>query len=280
LRTIAHISDLHFGRVDCATLPALTAAITKAKPDVVAVSGDLTQRARSREFAAARRFLETLPTPQIIVPGNHDIPLYNVFKRWLSPLRNYRRYISENLAPFYADEEIAILGINTARSFTFKNGRINADQVASSCKRLAQLRDSGVRIVVSHHPFDMLKPDDDSDIVGRASMAMGEFARCKVDVILTGHLHVSRISNSASRYDLPGYSALFIQAGTATSLRQRGELNAWNLIRIERDAVTVDCFSWNKESGGFAAVKTDKFVRSSAGWAAAEDGRRSPPYDF
>ena len=153
MRTIAHISDLHFGRVDCATLPALTAAITKAKPDVVAVSGDLTQRARSREFAAARRFLDTLPTPQIIVPGNHDIPLYNVFKRWLSPLRNYRRYISDDLAPFYADEEIAILGINTARSLTFKNGRINADQVASSCKRLAQLRDGGVRIAGQPSPF-------------------------------------------------------------------------------------------------------------------------------
>ena len=101
----------------------------------------------------------------------------------------------------------------------------------------------------------MLTSEDDSDIVGRAGMAMGEFARCKVDVILTGHLHVSRISNSASRYDLPGYSALFIQAGTATSVRQRGELNAWNLIRVEQNAVAVDCFSWNKESGSFAVVE-------------------------
>jgi 3',5'-cyclic AMP phosphodiesterase CpdA len=274
LRTIAHISDLHFGRVDCATLPALTAAITKAKPDLVAVSGDLTQRARSREFVAARRFLETLPTPQIVVPGNHDIPLYNVFKRWLSPLRNYRRYISDDLEPFYADSEIAILGINTARSLTFKNGRINADQVAASCKRLTQLQQGGVRILVSHHPFDVMTAEDDSDIVGRAGMAMNAFAQCKVDVILTGHLHVSRISNSAGRYDLPGYSALFIQAGTATSVRQRGELNAWNLIRVEEGALSVDCYSWSKEAGNFTVLKTDRFIRGGAGWSVAgEDGR-------
>jgi 3',5'-cyclic AMP phosphodiesterase CpdA len=273
LRTIAHISDLHFGRVDCATLPALTAAITKAKPDVVAVSGDLTQRARSREFAAARSFLDTLPTPQIVVPGNHDIPLYNIFKRWLSPLRNYQRYISDDLAPFYVDEEIAVLGINTARSLTFKNGRINTDQVANSCKRLAQLSEGGVRILVSHHPFDMLDPGDDNDIVGRAGMAMKEFARCKVDVILTGHLHLSRISSSAGRYDLPGYSALFIQAGTATSVRQRGELNAWNLIRVDHNSVEVDCYSWSKESASFTVSKIDKFTRHAGGWSVIEENR-------
>ena len=266
MRTIAHISDLHFGRVDCATLPALTAAIVAAKPDVVAVSGDLTQRARSKEFAAARQFLDTLPKPQIVVPGNHDIPLYNVLKRWLSPLKNFRRFFGSELEPFYIDEEIAVLGINTARSLTFKNGRINTRQVAASCERLGQLKHGGVRILVSHHPFDMAAPDETDDIVGRADMGMREFARCKVDVILTGHLHVSRISNSTTRYALPGYSALFVQAGTATSLRQRGELNAWNLIKVESDSVVVDCFSWDRASASFIVLKSDRFARGPGGW--------------
>ena len=151
LRTIAHISDLHFGRVNCAILPALTAAIQGAKPDVVVVSGDLTQRARSREFAAAREFLETLPKPQIVVPGNHDVPLYNIFKRWWSPLQKYRRYINEDVEPFFVDDEIAILAINTARSLTFKNGRINALQVAKSCDRLNTSPQEVTRILVTHH---------------------------------------------------------------------------------------------------------------------------------
>jgi 3',5'-cyclic AMP phosphodiesterase CpdA len=223
---------LHFGRVDCATLPALTAAITDAKPDVVAVSGDLTQRARSREFGAARQFLDTLPAPQIVVPGNHDVPLYNILKRWKSPLTNYRRYIDDDLEPFYADDEIAILGINTARSLTFKNGRINAAQVRKTCERLGQ-QAARTKILVTHHPFDAPGAESDRDVVGRAKMAMSEFARCGIDVILTGHLHSSRITNSAIRYRSPGYAALFIQAGTATSVRQRGEVNAWNLIRVE-----------------------------------------------
>ena len=132
---------------------------------------------------------------------------------------------------------------------------------------------AGCEFLVSHHPFDTLDTAGDGDIVGRAGMAMNEFARCKVDVILTGHLHLSRISSSATRYDLPGYSALFVQAGTATSVRQRGELNAWNLIRVEQDTVEVDCFSWNRESGSFTVSKTDKFTRHAGGWSLTQENR-------
>lgn len=248
-------------------MPALTAAIQGAKPDVVVVSGDLTQRARSREFAAAREFLETLPKPQIVVPGNHDVPLYNIFKRWWSPLHKYRRYINEDVEPFFVDDEIAILAINTARSLTFKNGRINALQVAKSCDRLNTSPQEVTRILVTHHPFDVDAKGSDSDIVGRAGMAMKEFARCRVDVILTGHLHLSRTTNSASRYDLAGYSALFIQAGTATSVRQRGELNAWNLIRVEKAAISVDCYIWDPVGKKFTLLKTDRFRRGANGWS-------------
>ena len=267
MRTIAHISDLHFGRVDCAILPALTAAISASKPDVVAVSGDLTQRARSREFAAARKFLDTLPMPQIVVPGNHDIPLYNILKRWWSPLKNYRQFINDDLEPFFQDDEIAILGINTARSLTFKNGRINTVQVAKSCSRFSKGTPERTKILVTHHPFDVGAQGKDADIVGRAEMAMAEFARCQVDVILTGHLHTSRISSSASRYSLPGYSTLFIQAGTATSVRQRGEPNAWNLLRVEKDSVSIDCYVWDETGQTFTVLRTDTFKRGADGWS-------------
>ena len=264
--------------MNSAILPALTAAITAAKPDVVAISGDLTQRARAAEFLAARQFLDTLPKPQIVVPGNHDVPLHDLISRWRSPLEKYRRYINEDLEPFFADDEIAVLGINTARSLTIKNGRINAKQVAKSCSRMGERADGGTRILVTHHPFDVADHQETSDVVGRADMAMAEFARCRIDVILTGHLHTSRISSSGARYKIPGYSVLFIQAGTATSVRHRDELNAWNLIRIEKDRIAVDCLTWNEESGRFAVLRTEHYKRSLDGWSEVNPDSAAQKY--
>ena len=105
MRTIVHLSDIHFGRVDGAIIEPLIRIVDELKPDVVAVSGDLTQRARSRQFIEARAFLDKLPKPQIVVPGNHDIPLHNVLTRFLQPLDKYRQYITDDLQPFYADVE-------------------------------------------------------------------------------------------------------------------------------------------------------------------------------
>jgi 3',5'-cyclic AMP phosphodiesterase CpdA len=129
MRTIVHLSDLHFGRVDQALVEPLIETVNALAPDLVAVSGDLTQRARTAQFVEARAFLDALPAPRIVVPGHHDVPLYNPVARFLGGLLKYRRYISDDLAPFYRDREIAVLGLNTARSLTFKNGRINRKQL-------------------------------------------------------------------------------------------------------------------------------------------------------
>src|SRR6267143_7245922 len=108
MRTLVHLSDLHFGRVDERLIDPLISAVTEINPDLVAVSGDLTQRARSHQFREARAFLDALPQPQIVVPGNHDVPLHNLFTRFLQPLYKYRRYITNDLQPFFTDEEIAV----------------------------------------------------------------------------------------------------------------------------------------------------------------------------
>ncbi len=266
MRTIAHLSDLHFGRLDRATLPALIAALEAAEPDVVVVSGDLTQRARRREFQDARKFLENLPLPQIVVPGNHDVPLYNVVARTLRPLRRYQRYISDDLEPFYADDEIAVQGVNTARSLTFKNGRINRRQVVDSCSRLGRCGVGVTRIIVTHHPFDVPDAGPDHGLVGRARMAMAAFARCEVDLILSGHLHVSLISDCSARYQVCGRSLLVVQAGTATSTRRRGEVNSWNIIRIDGPHVSVECRSWNSRRGSYGVAVTDELRRTPDGW--------------
>src|SRR6187549_592835 len=155
MRTLIHISDIHFGKADHAIAERLRETIVGIAPDLLIVSGDLTQRARSAQFIEARRFLDSLPSPQIVVPGNHDIPMHNPFARFITPLDKYKKYITEDLEPFFMDEELAVIGINTARSLTIKDGRINEKQVAAIRARMCALDDKMLKAVVTHHPFDL-----------------------------------------------------------------------------------------------------------------------------
>lgn len=266
MRTLVHLSDVHFGRVDRAIIEPLIKTVTDLKPDVVAVSGDLTQRARSEQFKEARAFLDRLPTPQIVVPGNHDVPLHNVFSRFLEPLDKYRRYITNDLEPFYADDEVAVLGINTARSLTFKGGRVNERQVALMRKKLCPFDKNIVKIVVTHHPFDLPEGYNDSELVGRARMAMKTLAECGADVFIAGHLHVSHTGHTAKRYKIGDHSALVVQAGTATSTRGRGEANSFNVIRIDHPNITVERLEWQPAQAIFVSGKIEKFYQQSNGW--------------
>lgn len=272
MRTLVHLSDLHFGHIDETLLAPLRELVIRLEPDVVVVSGDLTQRAKSEQFEAARAYLDTLPGPQIIVPGNHDISLYNVFRRFFQPLDRYKRYITTDLDPIHVDAEIAVLGVNTARSLTFKDGRVNKEQVEKIRLELAGLDPRITRIVVTHHPFDLPKDADEDDLVDRAPMAMKAFAECGVDLLLAGHLHVSHSNSTAERYQINEYAALVVQAGTATSTRGRGEVNSFNVLRVEHDRIEVDRYGWDTVGNGFSLMKTEVFLRSGGVWAATTDG--------
>ena len=129
MRTIVHLSDLHFGRLDPRMVAPLVAAVDAVGPDLVAVSGDLTQRARRGQFADAHAFLAALRFPRLVVPGNHDVPLYDIATRFLRPLARYRRFIANDVEPIFADEEIIAIGLNSARSLTFGRGRLNELQI-------------------------------------------------------------------------------------------------------------------------------------------------------
>lgn len=277
MRTLVHLSDLHFGRIDAALIAPLTELIIRIKPDVTVVSGDLTQRARSGQFREARRFLDTLPTPQIVVPGNHDIPMHNIFNRFMRPLEKYRRHITDNLEPVYIDEEIAVLGINTARSLTIKDGRINEQQIARARELLCSLDNHIVKIIVTHHPFDLPDHYDGRDLVGRAPVAMNMFASCGADLLLAGHLHASHAGSTAERYKIGGYSALVVQAGTATSTRGRGESNSFNVIRLASSRVVIERFSWMPDNAVFGLAASEAFERGSHGWSAAAGNDRQTP---
>ena len=267
MRTIAHLSDLHFGRTDPATLQPLIDVLRKIRPDLVAVSGDLTQRARIAQFKEAKAFLNSLPSPQIVVPGNHDLPLDNLFLRLFSPLSRFKRYITHDLAPMHIDDEVAVLGLNTTRRMLVKNGRVNAEQVSGINKHFGNLRGSHTRIVVTHHPFDLPAGFDDSQLVGRSRMAMNNFAKSGVDIFLAGHLHVAHTGNT-ERHEIAGHTALVIQAGTATSTRGRGELNSFNVIRIQASEVSVEPYSWQLAHQRFSPSSIKYFRRSAPGTSA------------
>lgn len=271
MRTIVHISDLHFGCVDEALLAPLKNAIDTVRPDLITISGDLTQRARVDQFKAARAFLKSLAFPQIIVPGNHDVPLYNIVARFFWPLRGYKRYITHNLAPLYADFEMAVAGINTARSLTIKDGRINDAQIEQTREILCAYDDSIVKIVVTHHPFDLPEgAHHERNIVGRAKRAIQRFAQCGADVFLSGHMHQSHIGSTALRYGEHGESALIVHAGTAVSLRRRGYQNGFNVLRVEKQRISVEHHEWDEANQHFTLIAVKHFVRSEKGWIAED----------
>ncbi len=272
MKKIIHLSDLHFGRVDEALLGPLEEAVAAAAPSLVVVSGDLTQRARTQQFEEARAFLDRLPKPQIVVPGNHDVPLWDAFSRFARPLEKFRRHITEDLEPFYEDEEMVVAGVNTARSLTRKYGRVNERQVARLRERLCAYTDEVVKVVVTHHPFDLPAGADEREIVGRAAMAMEALAACGTDLLLAGHLHVGRTGHTAERYKIQGHSALYVQAGTATSNRVRGgESNSFNVVRLKHPYIQVERRTWDAGARAFRHGPAETFMHTPDGWSRLTD---------
>ncbi len=247
MRTIAHISDLHFGREDPVVAEGLVEDLLRFRPDLVVNSGDLTQRARRRQFEAAADYLKRLPGPQLTLPGNHDIPLYDIARRFLSPLGRYCRYITEELFPFFVDDEMAVAGINTARSLTWKGGRISMAQIGALEQSFSRLPAELFKVVVTHHPF--IPPpgqrETGVDLVGRASRALEVIERCGVDLLLAGHLHHGYTGDVRTFYPSSKRSIVVVQAGTAISHRVRHEPNGYNLIKLEGERIEIIVRKWN-----------------------------------
>ena len=274
MRTIVHLSDIHFGRVDPRLVAALVEAIRAAAPNLVAISGDLTQRARRGQFAQARAFLDQLPPPLLVVPGNHDVPLFNLAARLLDPFGGYRRYIARDLEPTHQDEEAIVVGLNSARAVPFHGGgRLNEAQVARACVQLTTAPADAIRIVVTHHPFDLPESHGDEHLIGRSEMAMRQLAAAGADLFLAGHLHVSHVCSTADRYRIAGHSALVVQAGTM-STRGRGEVNTFNVLRLARPLITIERHSWHDAAQAFQPSWSGTFQHTPEGWFPAPGSDR------
>ena len=267
MRTLAHLSDLHFGRINPKLLEPLRSAVHATAPDLIAISGDFTQRARHSEYRDARAFLDSLHAPKLLVPGNHDVPLWNVAARFFTPLARFKAHISTELEPEYHDEEMLVVGINTARSLTWGEGRVNERQVDRIVKRLSGTPASVIRVVVTHHPFDLPPRVRERRLLGRARMAMAKLARVHADLFLSGHLHLSHASHSVERYRIAGHSALIVQAGTVSN-RGRGEQPSFNILRMERPRIELLRFVWDATLARFAPASVARYRHTESGWVS------------
>jgi 3',5'-cyclic AMP phosphodiesterase CpdA len=258
---VAHLSDLHFGRHDPAVVEGLLVDLGRLQPALVAVSGDLTQRARRAEFAAARAFLDRLPAPWLAVPGNHDIPLHDMARRLWSPLGRFRAAITPELAPRYQDDAVAALGLNTAWHLVWKGGRVTPLQVAALrawCKGTA----GRTRIVVAHHPFSAPEGQRGHALVRGWDTALRAMEEAGVDLVLTGHHHLAGHSESRAFAAAGPHRVVLVGAGTATSVRVRGEPNSYNVVHVEGDALRVERRDW--DGGRFRLAREQEYPRDKA----------------
>ena len=263
---IVHLSDLHFGAHDERLVEAVDWQVDQLKPDLIVISGDFTQRAKTEQFREACEFLEGLRErghEVLGVPGNHDVPLYDVLRRFLSPLARYRRFIDETLCPFIELPGVAVLGINTARSLTFKDGRINRDQVTFIRETFSRTASKAMRILVTHHPLFALRVGEEvSRAIGRQELALDAIEESGVDMVLAGHNHHASSQDASDLVTRAG-GLLVVQAGTATSTRVREQEQSFNAIDVGEGEATITVYAW----------KSDDFRANDAQHYKWQDGR-------
>src|SRR5438270_1163559 len=268
---LIHLSDLHFGAHDDELVAAVERKADELKPDLIVISGDFTQRAKTEQFKEACRFLERLRDSghEVLgVPGNHDVPLYDVLRRFLSPLTRYRRFIDESLCPFVELPGVAVLGINTARSLTFKDGRMSHEQVEFIRDTFARSDPRAVRVLVTHHPLLEIPVGEGIErAIGRQELALDAVEEAGVDLLLAGHAHHASAHHASDLVTRAG-GALVIQAGTATSTRLREQDQNFNRIDIDDGRLTLTVESWT--NGSFEPADSQRYEFQDGRWRIIE----------
>lgn len=279
---IAHLSDVHFGRIDSPTIvDALVDEVNDAKMDLVVVSGDLTQRARAWQFVAARAFLDRFSAPVLVVPGNHDVTAWwhNPIERVYRPVRKYQHYITDDLAPTFEATRpglppLAVLGLNSAHGKTVKGGLVQAQHRARITSYFAGQPPDAFRVLVLHHHLTRLDALGEHDVSEGGFEALYTAAESGVDLILCGHIHKSTVASVkldfTSEYGEPGWSQHLIiaSAGTATSNRSRElegkRTNYYNWIRIDATETHVLERRYDHAVGRFNAVRETSHTRDGS----------------
>ena len=233
MTTLLQISDTHFGTERPPVVNALLQLVKDLAPDVVVLSGDITQRARGTQFRAARKFADQLrPAALLAIPGNHDIPLFNLVARAFSPYANYSQAFGPNLEPEFETGNLLVIGVNTTRARRHKDGELSLRQIDRVAQRLQRATVEQLRIVVVHQPVIAIRASDEDNLLLRNQLAVPAWAAAGGDIIMGGHIHLPYVASMRSRFaDLPR-DMWAVQAGTAVSSRLRqGTTNSVNLIR-------------------------------------------------
>lgn len=232
--SILHLSDPHFGTVSEHVCQALERFVDECKPDVILLSGDITQRARRNQFIDARAFVDRLSAPILIVPGNHDIPLFNVWARLTNPYGNYRAVFGDDLEPELETESLLIISVNTTRAARHKDGEISAEQTARVAQRLERASPEQLRVVMQHHPVRAAVEHDVSNLALGREIAIPAWVDAGLDLLVVGHVHLPFIGELKGSVDNTAWT---VQAGTAMSSRTRGLIpNSFNVIRYQSSA--------------------------------------------
>lgn len=251
MRALLHVSDLHFGPKHLPELAGAVAALAeRERPDVVVVSGDLTQRAKPEQFRQARAFLERLPAPVVFAPGNHDVPLWRIWERVFAPYGVWRRHFAPELERDYVDDEVAVVAVNTAHGWTTKHGRVDRARRERLARRLAAAPAGAARVVVAHHPVARLPETGAEPALRGSAPLLRLLAELEVDLVLSGHLHHSFVSLPAEDRDGPA----IVHCGTTSSSRGRApEAGGNSLVWIEIGAreAALSRRLWEPAAGAF-----------------------------
>ncbi|MBA6414216.1 metallophosphoesterase [Parahaliea sp. F7430] len=249
MKTILHVSDPHFGTVKDEVRQALLNLALDQMPEHILITGDITQRARRKQFAEARLFIAKLPAPVMVVPGNHDIPLFNLVARWLKPYANYCATFGPSLEPEYESDSLLVVGVNTSRPYRHVDGEISPEQVERVARRLRQARPEQLRIVMQHHPVTAIEESDVKNLVVGREQAVPAWVDAGMDILLAGHIHLPYVK---AIYGTGERSAWTAQAGTALSWRTRdGIPNSVNIIRHQAGICLFERWDFEAASGQF-----------------------------
>ena len=265
MRSLLHCSDVHFGPPHLPPVAAgLLELIGRRRPDLVVISGDLTQRAKPEQFRQARRFVDRIPVPTLVVPGNHDVPMYRVWERVFAPFGAYRAHFSRELEPVYSDPEMLVVGINTAHNWTIKNGRITARRLLEVGELLAAAPAGLFKVVVPHHQLIPPPGFGSRQVLANARRAMAAFSAAGVDLVLSGHLHQAYLGSSEEFYPAGRPPVVVVHSGTTTSSRGRGGergRNTCNWVSFDERSMTVSRYAWQAELERFAEQSRHLYPR-------------------
>jgi 3',5'-cyclic AMP phosphodiesterase CpdA len=234
MTVLLQVSDPHFGTERPAVVHALERFAHALKPDVLLLSGDITQRATAAQFAAARAFVDRLAVPvRLVIPGNHDIPLFNVALRLLAPYARFRRAFGHDLQPHYECADVLVVAVNTTRWWRHADGQVSAAQIEQVAQRLLAAQPGQCRVVLVHQPVAVTRLQDHHNLLHGHDAAVQRWAAAGADLVVGGHIHLPYVVPVRPRPARPVWA---VQAGTAVSWRVRADAgNSVNVIRIGAD---------------------------------------------